>query len=277
MRPWMMGLTASPLLDLDPEAFRAYRDGETETPPPGTWDSDSDPCALMMRDVEGEEVLCLAGGGGQQSVTFSLLGARVTVFDLAPEQLDRDEIAARHYGYEVTTIQGDIRDLSELKDNRFSRVFQPISTLYIPDLREVYQGVFRVLRPCGLYFADYVYPPLYMPENKGWDGDAYVLRFSQPHVSGKILERDSDNVMNFTEGVFFGEFNHLFSDIINGQIAEGFVIVGLWESPRREKLPPISDLTPGSREHQRLHPPLRPRCREPSAGIGRAPPGNHMG
>ncbi len=54
--------------------------------------------------------------------------------------------------------------------------------------------------------------------------------------------------MNFTEGEFFGEFNHLFSDIINGQIAEGLSIVGVWECPGRRL--ERSKLTPGSREHQ---------------------------
>ena len=35
-------------------------------------------------------VLCLACGGGQQSVALALLNANVTVFDLSEGQLDRD-------------------------------------------------------------------------------------------------------------------------------------------------------------------------------------------
>jgi len=202
----------------------------------------------MMRDVQGEEVLCLAGGGGQQSAEFALCGAKVTVLDLTPEQLELDRIAAEHYGYDVTLIQGDVRDLSGLPGDHFGRVYQPISSLYVPDLREVNQGVARVLKSGGLYFCNYTYPVLYMAEKKGWDGEAYVVRFSQPHVSGRVLERKSDGLMNFTEGEFFGEFNHLFSDIINGQIAEGLSIVGVWECPGRRL--ERSKLTPGSREHQ---------------------------
>ena len=179
---------------------------------------------------------------------FALLGAHVTVLDLTPEQLERDRLSARHYGYDVTLIQGDMRDLSDLPSDHFVRVLQPISTLYVPDLREVYQGVARVLKPGGLYFADYVYPLLKMPEKEDWDGDSYVLRFREPHVRGKIFERD--DVQNFTEGEFFGEFNHLLSDIINGQIAEGLQIVGTWESPRPGSHRPLSELAPGSSEHR---------------------------
>ncbi len=44
-----------------------------------------------------------------------------------------------------------------------------------------------------------------------------MVRFSQPNISGRILE--NDGFMNFEEGEFFGEFNHHLSDIINGQIS----------------------------------------------------------
>ena len=89
-----------------------------------------------------------------------------------------------------------------------------------------------------------------MAENQGWDGQGYILRFSQPHIRGAILERETDGAMNFTEGKSYSEFNHLFSDIINGQLEEGLTIAGVWESPRRWRLRPLSESTPGSTEHQ---------------------------
>ena len=145
-----------PNLRLDVEAFRRYGDGQSlELPEPCRRDPSD---AVMMSGVQGMDVLCLAGGGGAQSAVFSLLGARVTVLDLTPEQLEADEIAARHYGYEVTTIQGDVRDLAVLATASFDRVYEPISTLYIPDLREVFRGVAGVLRPGALYFASHAVP-----------------------------------------------------------------------------------------------------------------------
>ena len=239
------GNFGGPILDLDVKAYHDFRDGKTsEAPSPFTDDA---AMTTVMKDVEGEEVLCLAGGGGPDAAVFSLLGAKVTVFDLTPEQLDRDRVSAGHYGYDVTLIQGDMRDLSGLPQDHFARVIQPISSLYVPSLREVYRGVAKVLKPGGLYFCDYVYPILYMAENKGWDGEAYVLRFNQPHACGKILEKG--DWLNFSEGEFFGEFNHRFSDIINGQIAEGLSIVGVWESPRPNRIESLNP-PPGSDKHQ---------------------------
>src|SRR5947209_5599064 len=85
--------------------------------------------------LAGKEVLCLAGGGGQQAVAFALNGARVTVFDISEGQLARDREAARHYGYLVSTVPGDMRDLSVFDPASFDLVSQPYSLNFVPDCR----------------------------------------------------------------------------------------------------------------------------------------------
>jgi len=236
-----------PWFDLDIEAYRAYREGRTSVLPKPYCDDPID--RMMMGKVQGKKVLCLAGGGGQQSAVFSLLGADVTVLDLSPEQLDSDQAVARHYGYEVTTIQGDMRDLSMLPAEFFDRVYQPISILFVPNLREVYSGVARVLKQGGLYFTDYCVPLLQMAEMKGWDGRGYTLYITESYIRGSILETE-DKKLNFTKGVSFSEFHHLLSDIINGLIAEGLTIRCLWENPRPDSGPSLDELEPGTEKHQ---------------------------
>ena len=84
----------------------------------------------MLGDVAGLDVLCLAGGGGQQSAAFGLLGANVTVVDLTPTQLDHDQQAARHYGLtHVKTVQGDMRDLSGFAADSFDLVLGAAGTV----------------------------------------------------------------------------------------------------------------------------------------------------
>lgn len=69
-----------PWLELDPELIKQYAEGTLEPV--------SEPLTEMsphniLADVDGKDVLCLACGGGQQSAVFALLGARVTVVDIA--------------------------------------------------------------------------------------------------------------------------------------------------------------------------------------------------
>ncbi len=82
-----------PWLDLDPGVIAQYARGDLHPAP--------EPLAgiyptSVLADVAGADVLCLASGGGQQSVVFGLLGARVTVADLVEGQLDGDRQAAAH-------------------------------------------------------------------------------------------------------------------------------------------------------------------------------------
>ncbi|MBZ0296370.1 MAG: class I SAM-dependent methyltransferase [Anaerolineae bacterium] len=104
----------------------------------------------MFGDLSGRDVLLLGGGGGQQSSAFALLGACVTVVDIAQGQLEGDQQAAEHYGLTITTQQGDMRDLSALGDARFDLVYQPYSLNFVPDAHEVFTqvGVCCVLVGC---------------------------------------------------------------------------------------------------------------------------------
>jgi len=216
------------------EAFRAFRERETDVLPDPYCD---DPAAkVIMADIQGKDVLLLAQGGGQQSAVYSLLGARVTVVDLAERQVEGDRKAAAHYGYEVTAICGDMRDLSFLEPDSFDRVTD-VGLCFIPDIREVYAQVARALRVGGLYLSDSGQSALDFTE---WNGEAYCI--TQPYAE-RILERDDAG-----NGI---EFRHYMDDIFNGLIELGFSIQGVYEGPH-DRRPDPSD-APGSWDHQRLY------------------------
>ncbi len=126
-----------PLLELDAASARAFLDPEG-----------------LLGELAGQEVLCLAGGGGNESVAFALLGARATVLDLSAEQLEQDRRAALHYGLEVETLRGDMRDLSALYGREFDVVTHSYSINFVPDARPVFREVARVLRRGGVLFVN---------------------------------------------------------------------------------------------------------------------------
>jgi len=136
-----------PSLDLSRELVEQYALGELEPIPDGL---ERVLPHTLLRDVAEKDVLCLGAGGGQQSPIFGLMGAHVTVFDLTEGQLAGDREGATHYGYSVRTVQGDMRDLSCFEPESFDLVYQTC-TCWIPDVREVYREVVRVLRSGGLY------------------------------------------------------------------------------------------------------------------------------
>lgn len=221
-----------PWLDLKKEAVCAYAEGKIEVLP--------EPYIYIyprhvFRDVAGKDVLCLASGGGQQSAVFGLLGARVTVLDLTEGQLEGDRKVAEHHGYEITTIQGDMRDLSVFADESFDLVYQAISIVFVPDVRQVYSEVARVLRPGGLYRVGHENPAVFLVEEKSWNGKGYLI--PSPYKGGRIEDEEEISV----------EFRHLLSDIFNGLIELGFIIMGVWEDPRH--IHHNTKAKPGSYDH----------------------------
>ena len=191
--------------------------------------------ACVLAECEGKDVLCLASGGGQQSAVFSLLGARVTVVDFVEGQLEGDRRAAAHYGYDVTTLQADMRDLSCLDDGAFDLVFQAPSMCYIPDIRSVYSEAARVLRPHGIYRFLIGNPATFAV---AWDGEQYGI--TSPY--GERVKSRADG------GI---EYRHYMDDIFNGLLDAGFSIQRVHETPYSRQ----QDATapPGSWSHERAY------------------------
>jgi SAM-dependent methyltransferase len=147
----------------------------------------------ILKDVAGKQVLCLASGGGQDSVAFGLLGADVTVLDLSDVQLERDRQAAAYHGLQTKTIQGDMRDLSAFPDNHFDLVWQVYSINFVPSVMPVIREVRRILKPGGMYFLQFANPFAIGIDEAKWDGQAYPLAglyIDGEDLSGKFPEWD---------------------------------------------------------------------------------------
>lgn len=220
-----------PILDLTPEIARRRIDPEG-----------------ILSEVKGKQVLCLATGGGQQSAMFGVLGANVTVFDLAPTQLQRDEEAARHYDYPIRTVQGDMRDLAVFSDAYFDLVYQAYSLNFVPSVEPVFRAVARVLRPGGLYQMQWANPFTQSVDDQAWDGETYLLH--HPYIDGfetstyyptwEIEEDDG----RWRQVASPREFRHTLSTVVNQLVANGFLILRLKEALSEEPNP-----EPGTWEH----------------------------
>jgi SAM-dependent methyltransferase len=200
-------------------------------------------------DLRGQRVLCLAGGGGQQSAAFALLGAQVTVVDLAAEQLQQDQAAAAHYGFTVTTLQADMRDLAQLHGVGFDLVYHPYSINFVPEARAVFQQVARVLRPGGRYYFNCANPCFAGLMISEWNGQGYPLR--RPYIDGLEIRYADES------WIFRGEppaeaingpveYRHTLSTLVNGLIETGFSLTRLQEEFLGT---PDFNAQPGTSEH----------------------------
>ena len=209
-----------PWLNLDRTLIRQYAQGQLDPVPAPLIEMYP---ANVLADVKGKEVLCLASGGGQQSAVFGLLGAHVTVVDLAEGQLEGDRTAAAHYGYEVTTIRADMRDLSCIGDGSFTIVYQAPSMAYIPNVWQVYAEVARVLRTDGVDRVCFTNPATEFVDWNSWDGEGY--RITIPYA--ERVERPAGDGPESSI-----QFRHYMADIFNGLVAVGLSIQQVQDDPQ---------------------------------------------
>ncbi|MBS5825076.1 MAG: class I SAM-dependent methyltransferase [Clostridium argentinense] len=178
-------------------------------------------------DLNGKKVLCLASGGGQQGHILSAAGAEVTVFDNSKEQLKGDEYVAEREGFNIKTIQGDMRDLSYFEDEKFDLIVHPISNIFVDDILVVWKEAARVLKNNGTLVSGISNPINYIFDYKKLDKGIFEVKYSIPYSDLENLSKEEMD--EFIEKNYPFEFGHTLEDQIKGQIDAGFVITGFYE------------------------------------------------
>lgn len=223
-------LFTQPYADLDADSARSILDPENR-----------------LGEVGGKRILCVASGGGQQSIAFALLGADVTVFDLSARQLERDRITAQNLGLAIRIEPGDMRDLSRFDRSSFDVVWQPYSLNFAPDAAKVFEEVARVVRPDGLYVVTCANPFTIGLRARDWNGESYPL--NRPYVDrAEIVVPDEPWVYDRSDRPEPipppREYRHTLSAIVDGLTSVGFVIFHLAEHTHSDL-----EAAPGSWEH----------------------------
>ena len=177
--------------------------------PPGEW---------LDCEMKGKEVLCLASGGGQQGPLFAALGARVTVFDLSSNMLDKDKSVACRENLSIQIEQGNMYDLSRFRDEKFDIIINPPSLMYVPDVLPVFRECYRVLKKQGTFIMCAPNPINFICE---YDEEL------QQHIACNTLPYKSYEHTNQGDWI---EYGHTLDNYIGGQIGVGFILTGFYEN-----------------------------------------------
>lgn len=213
-----------------PEAVEQARRGTPvmyltpDTPVPLDW----------IGEVSGKDVLCLAGGGGQQGPLSAAMGASVTVFDNSLAQLEQDRRVADREGLGITTVQGDMRDLSLFPDGSFDLIIHPVSNCFVDDVEPVWKEAYRVLRVGGVLLAGITNPVLYMFDEKAEARGKLKVKYTIPYSDLTSLSRkELDKRIKARDTI---EFSHTLDAQLGGLCRAGFSITGFYSDASRLEL-----------------------------------------
>jgi SAM-dependent methyltransferase len=223
-------------IPVSPEKIATSRQGEWEIlltagrPVPRNW----------FPDLTGKDVLCLASGGGQQGPILAAAGANVTVFDNSPSQLGQDRMVAEREGLNITTVEGDMRDLSAFASESFDLIFHPVSNLFVPEVRPVWLEAYRVMRKGGTLLVGFVNPILYIFDVEKCDNGIYEVTNKLPYSD--LQSFTAEELKKRMEEKVPLEFSHTMNDQIAGQLEAGFLLAGFYEDIQPGA--PISEYMP---------------------------------
>lgn len=189
--------------------------------------------------LNGLDILALACGGGQQGPVFAAAGANVTVFDNSPRQLDRDrEVAKREGLTNLRTVEGDARNLEMFANESFDFIFHPVSNVFIPQIRPVWQEAYRVLRHGGTMLSGFMNPIFYIFDFDQAENGLMQVKYKLPY---KDVDHSEMRDRQISNGLPM-EHSHSLTDQLAGQMDAGFHLIGLYED--RHIGTAISEYTP---------------------------------
>ena len=182
----------------------------------------------LPSSLRGLEVLCLAAGGGKHGPVYAAAGASVTVVDLSASMLDLDRQVARERKLHLELIQSSMDELTMLENDYFDLVIHPVSSCYLPTLKQVFSEIVRVCRPGGLYMSQHKSPRSLQSSLQPNLNGRYELLFPEcqsgdnsgalpPAPPSRLREAGTD------------EFVHSLTDILGGICRAGFSIEDFFE------------------------------------------------
>jgi SAM-dependent methyltransferase len=184
-------------------------------------------------DLQGLKVFGLASGGGQQAPIFAAAGAEVTLFDASPQQLAQDRYVAGRDNLSIKLVEGDMSDLSAFGDESFDLVFNPPSTMFVPDVTAVWRECYRVLRPGGVLMTGFMNPDEFVFDVEALDNEGqFVVKHPLPYVEHETLSPEALEQRIQSRGMF--HFSHSMEAQLGGLTSAGFVITGFYEDRRPE-------------------------------------------
>jgi SAM-dependent methyltransferase len=177
--------------------------------------------------LQGIDVLCLASGGGQQGPILAATGANVTVFDNSPAQLKQDQLVAERESLTIRTEEGDAADLSRFGDGSFDLIFNPCSTVFMPDVRAVWKECARVLRRGGILMTGSMNSVHYIFDL--YKADEGILEIAHSIPYSDLVSISEEELKEHMEKGFPVEFGHSLTDLIGGQCDAGLMITDMYE------------------------------------------------
>lgn len=175
----------------------------------------------LLGDVKGKSILHLQCHFGQDSISLSRMGAKVTGVDLSDKAIDAAKNLAKQCGTDTEFICTDVYNLPNVLNEKFDIVFTSYGTIgWLPDLDRWANVVSHFLKPDGEFVMAEFHPVVWMYDDD-FNGVVYNYFNEKPIVEtseGTYADTSADIVQDYIS------WNHPLSDVLQNLINKNLVL-----------------------------------------------------
>ena len=180
----------------------------------------------LLGDIKDKKILHLQCHFGQDSISLSRLGAKVTGIDLSDKAIEAAKDLAAKCGTDTEFIVSDVYDLPNVLHQKFDIVYTTYGTIgWLPDLHKWAEVVSHFLKPGGkLIFVEF-HPVVWM-----YDNDFTFVQYSYFNDK-QIIETNEGTYADRTADVANEEvsWNHSLSEVLTSLLGENLQLQSFQE------------------------------------------------
>ena len=175
----------------------------------------------LLGDVKGKRILHLQCHFGQDSISLSRMGAKVTGIDLSDKAIETGKDLAKQCNTDTEFICSDVYDLPNILEEKFDIVFTSYGTIgWLPDLEKWAGVIDYFLKPGGQFIMAEFHPVVWMFDDDFKD-IAYNYFNEKPIVEtyeGTYADFSAEIVQDYVM------WNHSLSEVMQNLINKNLVI-----------------------------------------------------
>jgi len=180
----------------------------------------------LLGDVSGKSILHLQCHFGQDTISFSRMGAKATGVDISDKAIEKARALASIVKEDTQFICCDVYDLPNHLDQQFDIVFTSYGTIgWLPDLDKWAGIISRFLKPYGQFIFAEFHPFVWM-----FDDDFSKIAYNYFNT-GPIVET-SEGTYTDNDAPLQQEYvmwNHPISEVLTNLLKHGLEIISFDE------------------------------------------------
>lgn len=180
----------------------------------------------LLGNIEGKTILHLQCHFGQDSISLSRLGAKVTGIDLSDKAINAAKDLAGQCETNTEFICSDVYNLPNILDQKFDIVFTSYGAIgWLPDLDKWAGVISRFLKPDGKFIMAEFHPVVWM-----FDDDFKEIAYSYFNEK-PIVEISEGTYADFSADIVqeYVMWNHSMAEVLQSLINHNFELKNFQE------------------------------------------------